>query len=213
MTLIELYALYKEQMMDRKKIVLCHWKDQTGLEINNIEEFEQIVHELKEEVYLLNEMENDKMYFTEYFVMSKAKPHVIVLRHPLLTNAYFKDLPDQMIESFVSEEENNVYRYLMIDYGKGIKEFIIEFPPNIDFEILKFCTEKMKKGFLTKSKKENSSISLIFTNSSRFTDLDASNFVTYELQSIYPEWEIKKITPLNLSRKFFTDLKKIGKYD
>ena len=64
MTLTELFGLYKEQMMDRKKVVLCHWKDQHGFEINNIDEFEEILHSFgTDEVYLINEIENDKMYF------------------------------------------------------------------------------------------------------------------------------------------------------
>ena len=210
MTLTELFVIYKERIIKAKKIILCHWSTQEGFEINNIDEFETILHQFgNDEVYLINEIQNDKMFFFEYFVMSKVNPYVIVLKHPLLTNSYWKDLPDKMIDSFVSEE-NNVYRYLMVDYGKTIKEFIVEFPPNIDFEILTFCKSKMKRGFLTKNNKGNSNISVLFTNSSRFVDLDASNFITYELQSLYDDWDNKKITTLNLSKKLWNDIKKIG---
>ena len=209
MTLRELFENYQKQI-EHKKIIICHWSTQEGFEINNIEEFQETINYFKNnEVYLINGIENDTMSFFEYFVMNRVNPYVVVLRHPLLTNAYWKDLPDKIIDSFVSNE-NNVYRYLMCDYGKGLKDYVIEFSPNIDVDILQFCTDKMKKGFLTKSKKENSSISLIFTNSSRFEDFDAGNFVTYELSSIYDQ-NVKTITTLNLSKKFFNGIKKIGK--
>ena len=213
MTLTELYGLYKERLMSQKKLILCHWKDQTGFEINNFEEFEQIIHEFdNEEVYLLNEVENEKMYFFEYFVMAQTQPYIIVVRHPLMTNAYWREIPDKINDIFVSEE-GGIYRYLMVDYGKHIKEYIIEFPPDIDLEIMKFCSLKMKNGFRTRLNNKASNISLLFTNSSRYIDLDANNFVTYELKDIYPEWNVKKINTLNLSRKFWNDIKKIGKND
>jgi hypothetical protein len=210
MTLTELFVLYKTRLLD-KKIVLCHWQDQTGFEINSVNEFETIVHQFgNDEVYLLNEAENEKLYFFEYFIMRQTQPYVVVLRHPLMTNAYWKDLPDSINDMFVSEE-GGVYRYLTVDYGKHIKEYAIEFPPDIDTPIMDFCASKMKKAFRTRTNARASNISLLLTNSSRFIDLNPTNFVIYELESIYPEWAIKKITTLALSRKLWNDIKELGK--
>ena len=199
--------------MDKKKVVLCHWQTQEGFEINSVDEFEEVIRSFgKDEVYLLNEAENEKLYFFEYFIMSQTQPYVVVVRHPLMTNAYWKDLPDNINDMFVSDE-SGVYRYLTVDYGKKIKEYVIEFPPNIDQDVMEFCSGKMKKGFKTRLNDKASNISLLITNSSRYIDLNANNFVTYELESIYPDWEIKKITSLALSRKLWSDIKELGKND
>jgi hypothetical protein len=127
-----------------------------------------------------------------------------------MTNAYWKDLPDNINDMFVSDE-SGVYRYLTVDYGKRVKEYVVEFPPTIDESIMSFCSSKMKKGFRTRVNEKSSNISLLITNSSRYIDLNANNFVTYELESLYPDWNIKKVTPLALSRKFWNDIKELGK--
>jgi hypothetical protein len=211
MTLKELFVVYKTKTMQQKKIIVCHWQTQEGFEINDVDEFEAILYEFGEdEVYLLNEAETPEMYFFEYFIMRKVEPYVVALKHPLMTNAYWSELPDKLIDSFVSEE-SGVYRYLKVCYKKGIVDYVIEFPPNIDENIMKFCSNKMKKGFLNaKNNRINSNISLLFTNSSRFIDLNVNNFVTYELESLYLDWSVKNITCLNLSRKFWNDIKKVG---
>jgi hypothetical protein len=210
MTLRQLFVSYKKLNINNKKIVLCNWKTQEGFEINSIEEFEKVLPELgNSELYLINQMENEKVIFFEYFIMAKTDPYVVVLRHPLMTNSYWKDLPDKINDVFIADDDG-VYRYLTVDYGLKIKEYVIEFPPDIQKDIIDFCSSKMPKGF-KKTKNQTSNISLIFTNSSRYKDFDANNFVIYELESIYDDWNIQNITTLNLSRKFFNDIKKVGK--
>jgi len=212
MTLSELFVVCQQTgVLNIKKIVLCHWETQQGFEINNLDEFEQMLHEFdNDQVYLINEVENDNLHFFEYFIMNATQPYVVAIRHPLMTNAYWKDLPDALMDSFASAS-GGIYRYLMIDYGKHIKEYTIEFPPEIDTEILNLCAQKMRKSFRTRVNTLASNISLLFTNSSRFIDLNARNFVIYELAALYPDWNVKKITTLNLSRKLWNEMKQLGK--
>lgn len=209
MTLRELFPLYKERFMESKKLILCHWETQDGYQISNSEEFEEILDSFgDDEVYLLNNSETKDFHFFEYFIMKKVEPHVVVVRHPLMTNGYWKELPDNVNDMFVSNR-SGVYRYLTVDYGKKIKEYVIEMPTTIDDEIFEFCAEKMPRGFKGASH-STSNISLLFTNSSRFEDLNAKNFVIYNLEDIYPDWDIKSITTLALSRKVWADIKKLG---
>jgi hypothetical protein len=209
MTLRELLPLYKEKFMETKKLILCNWSSQNGCEINNIEEFEKVLQLFGDnEVYLLNNSETKDFHFFEYFIMRKTEPYVVVLKHPLMTNAFWRDLPDNINDMFVSEQ-SGVYRYLMVDYGKKIRDYVIEMPTTIDDEIFNFCKEKMPKGFKGVNH-STSNISILFTNSSRFEDLNLKNFVIYELEDLYKDWNIKNITTLNLSRKLWTDIKKLG---
>lgn len=208
MKLKELYPLYKEKHIENKKVILCHWKEQNGYEINNIDDFDYVMELFDDEVYLMNDSETKDFYFFEYFVMERTEPYVAIVRHPLMTNSYWKDLPDKINDMFVSKD-SGIYRYLTVDYGKKIKEYVIEMPTTIDEDIYEFCKSRMPKGFRTASH-STSNVSLVFTNSSRFKDLDLQNFVTYKLPDIYKEWDIEKITTLSLSRKIWNDIKKIN---
>jgi hypothetical protein len=202
MTLRNLHALYLENDVKTfPKLVLCEWLTQEGFAINSMDDFTQIVDSIKTEMYLLNKQESKSTLIYDYFTMSKAKPHVVALAHPLLTNGYFKDLPDQTIDIHINGD--GVYRYLFVDYGAGIKEYIIEFPSEIAGPIY----ERFKDILPNASSVDN--ISLIFTNSDRFTVLEPSNFLIYNLEDIYPDWAVKKITTLNLSKKVWNELKAI----
>jgi hypothetical protein len=66
----------------------------------------------------------------------------------------------------------------------------------------------MPKFFRVKPGK-NQNISLLFTNTNRYNDLDKTNFVTHNLEEIYPEWTVKSINTMNLSRKVWDNLKTI----
>jgi hypothetical protein len=200
--LSELFELYKNNAeFQSKRIILCDWKTSEGYEINSLKEFNNYMQNFPQVHFLIDKIENEKFLIYDYFTMLKTKPYVVTLVHPLMTNAYYKDLPDQTIDVHVNQD--GVYRYVYVDYGSGIKEYVIEFPNSIKPEI----KEKFKDILPDVSDINN--ISLIFTNSDRFTVLEPSNFLIYNLEDIYPDWAVKKITTLNLSKKVWNELKAI----
>jgi hypothetical protein len=129
----------------------------------------------------------------------------MLLQHPELTNAFWKDIPDKIIDSF--DIDGDIYRYNKIDYNSGISEYIVEFPEIINENIYNYLKSIMHTGF------ENSVgniTSILFTNSDRFIKLDQINFVPYNLNRIYPEWEAKNKNINNTSQKFWKEIKEIA---
>lgn len=194
---------FAESFLGEKRIILCDWKTQQGYQVQTAEELRTLVATFTETYYILKMEDAPDFMLLEYFTIKKAPSHVVVVRHPLMTNAYWKDLPDKTNDVFALE---GIYRNLTIDYGKLIREYVIELPTEIESKIFKHLRTLMPKSFRTKPSK-NQTISILFTNSNRFKELDQTSFVTYNLEELYPEWDVKKITALNLSRKVWSELK------
>lgn len=205
MTVRQLFEFYKSSLINTdKRLILCNWKTQDGYEIRNIQEFEELLHNQKNELYILSNEENDDINFFEYFEMGWTEPYIVIMRHPLLTNAYWKEKPDRMLDAFAVS--GGIYRYIVIEYSKRVKEYIIEFPMDVNEQILHYCQSLVPKGI---KQTNESTLSIVFTNSTRFKDLKQSNFVTYNLKDLYTDWDVKNRTNLNLSRKLWNELKKI----
>jgi hypothetical protein len=200
MTIKELFSQYQDDKIDKKKrLILCDWISQSGIEISNEKHFDEFLKS-KYEYFILNRQESDKFLIYDYFTLRKVEPYVVVLQHPLMTNAYWKDIPDKIFDIFV---QDGIYRYIRITYGNGVTDFVIEYPSDIDDKIFK-KTQKLFPDLVLENSENN--ISLVFTNGNRFTELDKNNFLIYNLQEIYPDLKTK-FTPLTLSRKIWSDLK------
>ena len=206
MTLMQFFETYKSNIAyHAKRLILCEWKSQEGYEVTNEAEFETLLHTLKDELYLMNAQETDDLLLFDYFTIAKTEPYVVIMQHPLMTNAYWKDLPDKILDIFVC---NNIYRYISVEYNRGMREYIIELPTEIDESIIEYSRMVFPRAF--KHLNGETHVSVLFTNNNRFKELDPNNFVIYKLEELYPQWDIKKITPLNASRKYWAEIKQIG---
>ena len=207
MKIEELFEQYKNGMT-KKKIVFCHFQTMQGFQFTSTEEFANFLSAPHEPIYILNSFSNKDTDLYDYFQMEKVEPHLVLIKHPVNTNAYYKALPDKILDSFVSTE-SNVYRYLLVDYDNNIKEFVIELPQTLDAPIFKFLKSKISKTFFRKEYVK-SSLSLIFTNSNRYKILNEANFIILNYNDIYKDWDIKNITSENLSKKIWKDITKRG---
>jgi len=206
MTLNDLFVEYENNRIDlKKRLILCDYASQEGYEINNKEQFQKFLNS-KNEFFVLNHQESNNFLIYDYFTMRKVKPYLVALKHPMMTNAYWKDVPDEILDVFIKD---GIYRYIKVEYNNAIVDYIIEYPVDIEEKLF----DKSKKLFpklFDKNYSNYNNISLVFTNGNRFTELDSSNFLIYDLNEIYPESKTK-FTPLTLSRKIWADLKTVTK--
>lgn len=205
MTLRNLYELYKQGIGVDRRIVVCNYKSGDGFEIRNLADFEAVVERFDDrELYILNQTEGDDFVFFEYFEMHEAKPGTVaVVRHPHLTNAYWKEKPDRIMDTFVFD--TSIYRFVGVDYGWLLKEFVVELPVNVDSRIWKFLQRRFPKAFYNNVKDTESSFSIIFSNTDRFSESDQLSVKTFDLGTLYPT--LKRPTIKSISKKFWTQLK------
>jgi hypothetical protein len=196
MTLNEFRSVYEATP---KKLVLCEFRTQQGYQINNLQELDQLLTKLKTELYLLDKQESDDIIIYDYFTIGKTKPNIIIVNHPFLTNAYWKDVPDKINDVFVTE---SVYRYITVDYSKTIKEYIIELPSELDTSTLEYCKSLMSKFH----QKPNMTTSILFTNSDRLLNVNSPDIIVYNLYDIFTPKD-SKINIRNASKQFWTELK------
>jgi hypothetical protein len=204
MTLNDLFKQYQEgKIPSDSRLILCNFVTQDGSEVKNEQDFLKVISDEKNECHVLNKQQSNKFIIYDYFVMRKVSPYVVGLYHPLMTNAYWKDFPDSILDVVINDD--GIYRYLLIEYDKGIRDYVIEFPMEINPDI--FNKGKMLFPEVFKEADNDLALSLVFTNGNRFTDIDESNFIIYNLEEVYPDWNVKNITPLTLSKKVWNDLK------
>lgn len=205
MTVRNLFELYKQGIGSDRRIVLCNYKNGDGFEIRNLADFEAIVEQFDDrELYIMSQTEADDLVFFEYFEMHEEKPGTIaVVRHPHLTNAYWKEKPDRLVDTFV--HDLGIHRYIGVDYGWLLKEFVVELPVNVNPRIWKFLQRRFPKAFYNNVKDTDSSYSIIFSNTDRFAEVDPLSVKTFSLASLYPD--LKRPTIKSVSQKFWKQLK------
>jgi hypothetical protein len=204
LTVRNLFELYKQGIGADRRIILCNRESQDGFEIRNLTDFEQIVERFDDrELFIQSQQENDDLLFFEYFEMNKTKPSVVIIRHPHIMNAYHKEKPDRIID--ICTIDFHIYRFISVDYGWLLKENIIELPTNVDTKVWKFLQKRFPKAFYNNVKDTDSSFSIIFTNTDRFTGTDEFSFKTYTLSDLYPN--LKAPSLKGVSEKFWKELK------
>jgi len=206
MTLNDLYENIKF-LPWKKQLIFCHFQTQEGFSINSVNQLESFLKKYKDTIYIIDQKEGVNSIFFHFFTMNKIEPYLVILKHPIMTNAYFKNLPDEIIDSYITEE-NNIYRYVMVNYEKNIKEFIIELPNNIENYIYILLRKRLGKLFI-KSKNMYTNFSLVFTNSDRWQQFPSNTFAIMNYNDVYKsDWQVKNITSENLSKKLWKDIKK-----
>jgi len=184
-TLKELFEFYKTGISSDEKIILCDYKNQDGFEINNIQQFLDVIEYFGEtDVFLMNKTDIDDGIYMEYFIMEKVEPYIVTLRHPELTNAYFREAPDKLLS--VHASDSGIYHYLLVDYKNLIKDLVIECPPTINENIWKVLRKKFPESFKKNETIDNSSFSIVFTNSDRFKSIEQFSFKMYPMEKIFP---------------------------
>lgn len=212
MNLNDIYLQYKhnieQKLTVQEKIIFYNIEDKSGFEIDELIDFEgAIAHFKNKDIIIINQEMIDGQLVYSYFVMEKVDPYICVISHPFMTNAYWKDAPDLFIDSFISQN-NQIYRYFSVDYLHGMKDYIIEFPTEIDDIITNFLKKHISK-FLQKHISQEDNISILFTNTNRFKMKQDSHFILYSLHDVYSE-ALKKPTIANVSKKLFNDIKKLS---
>jgi hypothetical protein len=207
MTIKELYDLYVSGVVEQnRQLIFCDFETQEGFQIDNIDDFKQLLKEINaQKAYIMQYEYDEQMTIYEYLVMSKTEPVAIVMNHPELTNAFWKDIPDKIIDSF--DIDGNIYRYLKVNYHNGICDYVIELSEEINDEILNYVKRIMPSGF---QYIPGNVISVLFSNSDRFVKLNQLTFVPYNINRIYPEWEVKNKNINNTSQKFWKEIKEIA---
>jgi hypothetical protein len=203
MTLKDLYETYKLGIGQQKRIILADQQTGNGWEIKNIEQFESILNYYgDDDLHLINQNENDDIIYFEFFIMQQDDPKIAIIHHPPLTNAYFKDAPDRIID--MTSINNNIYRYISIDYGNLLKDVVIELPSQIDDNVFKFLKSKFPTVFINNIKNTESSFSIVFTTTDRFKNAQDFSFKIFPLESLY---QLKSPTIKNVSAKLWKELK------
>lgn len=205
MTVRNLYELYKQGIGSDRRIVFCNYKTQDGFEVRNLADFTALVETFDDrELYILSQTEGKDFIFFEYFEMNESKPGTIaVVRHPHLANAYWKERPDRLVDTFA--HDTSIYRFVGIDYGWLLKEFAVELPVNVDDRIWKFLQRRFPKAFYNNVKDTESSYTIVFSNTDRFDNVDPNSVRTFALDMLYPT--LKRPTIKSVSQKFWKQLK------
>lgn len=210
MTITDIYNLYLQGIGVEKRLVFCNIETNAGFEIKTTKQFENVMQVLNgKDLFILNQQEADNLTYFEYFVMAKkAEPVIAIVRHPNLTNAYWKENPDHIIDNLIIE--GNIYRYIDVDYGNTMRENIIELPSKVDDAIWALLKRKFKGAFLKNIDVADASYSLVFSNTNRF------DYVTEQIGvKIYPlsvaSGTLKQITIKSVSNKVWKEIKTIGK--
>jgi len=209
MTVRNLYELYKQGLGVEKPIVLCDYKNGDGYRIENLAQFDKVMEQLEQDerdLFLLSTIEQEKFVYFEYFTMDRTEPLIAIVRHPHLSNAYWKDRPDYMIDTITIMDR--VYRYVSIDYGNLLKELVIELPTSIDDDVFKLLKKRFPEAFYNNVRETNASYSLVFTNTDRFDDKEQLGYKTIALNGLYPE--LKRPTIKSVSQKFWKELKALA---
>lgn len=194
---------------DQKKLVFCDLSTRDGFQINSLDEFVNYLKYNKDILYIANESVSEKVRLFDFFKMEKVEPYLVFVKHPYMTNAYYKILPDKFNETYISLQDN-IYRYLTVSYSHGIKEYVIELPQNIEKPIYDFFKSIVKTRFLGNNYR-NIVISMVFTNSNRYKLFAQNNSIILPYNEVYKAWDVKSITSFNLSSKVWKDIKSIGK--
>ena len=200
MTITELRQIY-EAGTEKREIFLRDSRSGGGFQIKNKEQFDSAISILGEEAYILNELSNKELIMFDFFTLGRSKPHCVVLRHPYMANAYWKELPDDVIDMFAAP--GGFYNYIKVNYHAGLYDLVIEMPQAIDKPIAKLC-HTVFPDFYTKNKTDVTT-SIVFTNTSRFRDLSRGAFFLFELDEL--ALDIKRPTPLKTSRALWKKLK------
>ncbi len=207
MNIKELYQ--KLELEDEKRrLVFCEFTTQEGFQVANLEELKEYIANNSEPIYIMNESSNESLRLFDYFTMQRIKPYMVVVKHPIMTNAYYKPLPDKINDVYVSPQ-GNVFRYLLAKYHGRIQEYVIELPQNMDESIYKFLKKLVGNNFF-KNNYKNTALSLVFTNSNRYQLFSEANFVILPYNTLYEDWDVKSITSANLSGKIWKDIKTAG---
>lgn len=208
MTLRELFEFYKTGISSDEKIVLCNYKTQDGFEINNVQQFKDVIEYFGEtDIFLMNKVDIDDGIYMEYFIMEKVEPYIAVLRHPELTNAYFKETPDKILS--VHASESGIYHYILVDYKNLIKDLVIELPETINDNIWKVLRKKFPQSFKKNETIENSSFSIVFTNSDRFKLIEQFSFKLYSIDKIFPDIKTRHLEVA--SKRLWKEILKVDK--
>jgi hypothetical protein len=207
MTVNELFVLYQKGIGTDRKIVLCNQRLGDGFEIKSLEDFQAVIDYYGDiELYLVNKEETPEFVYFEFFIMEQSKPMIAIIRHPELTNAYFKEAPDRINDFAIIK--GGIYRYIGVDYGKLMKDLVIEFPSDIDDTVWKFLKHKFPYAFFNNVKDTGSNFSIVFTTTDRFQDIEQLAFKSNSLETVYPE--LKRPTIKSVSQKFWKELKALN---
>jgi len=207
MDIKELFEEYKGKELE-KRLVFCHFQTQEGFEFKSTQEFAEFLDIHTKPIYIMNKFSNKDTDLYDFFEMEKVEPYLVLIKHPVMTNAYYKAAPDATIDSYVSKD-SNIYRYLFIKYDNKIQEHVIELPQTMDKNVYTFLREHLGKNFF-KNNYSNTSLSMVFTNSNRYKLFDEKNFIIIPYNEIYTDWDVKHITSANLSKKIWKDIMKLG---
>lgn len=188
-----------------QKLVFFNEKEKNGFEIESIQELNTALLEFNNKelvIYNSEIIDDEKIHY--YFTMQKAKKaYVCIMSHPILSNSYWKDIPDKSLDNILLETGENS-KYFLVNYKNGMKDYIIELNFNSNNIILDFLKKKMPAFSFQPN--EDLTTSIIFTNTDRFLNLNNSEFVLYSLEEIY---DYKNSNIANVSRKLFNEIKNL----
>jgi|ERR1700733_305516 len=204
MELNELFEQKKSEV-SFKRIVLSNVKDETGWDIESIEEFQAFLTNFKNKsVLIVAAIPGEEFDYFEILILSKAPIYAVCMVHPFLTNSYFKIIPDEILD-VIFDSTDARYQFVKINYGNKLFDYVIEFPDTLPENVFLYLKNLAPKTL--KKLSETTTLSIVFTNNDRFLGMPLQDITLLHMDVFRELLESKSNNALQITKQFWQDLK------